>query len=614
MTGSRTTRALFVFAGLLLASGVMTAVAGAERPPSPCEDRNTTSSLGVPPECEDIDGGGDSVNGVDAVTFWKLWSGDVEVTGSPSFDQETSDLEKARIISAYGDVSFLTPPSAAGAWNANDYGDFSAGGSGSSVYPAGVSPSSNAVVKDAYVALFSVGPSTVVHRDGTTERYVAPGGEVRAVSDFRYVVPEDDNSGSIRHYYDHHSTEKTLTLLVDGTVVQQSSSKAPTFSYSGLSGTSTIEVQSNFTVRIRHRKEECTDWNSTTDSCDGSWDETVDEVNEYTQIDTESADVRVYRTPDVDAYRVEYAGADRGGIVVEPDSLWSRVQLGDASVDSAWRFYTASPPGWGEMVTADDDGTSRSESSVQPLVVHAYPEERTVYLNTTDPEAGANAELDLENVTTQTVSGASSLSTNVDLPATTEYERVVSLTATSPMISELDISDGQVSGLVADQTASVSLGSTRTVHQTELEVVSRTVQDDGTYVYEFRVVDEGGDPVDGGHVVVDGTEYDITGGTATASFEPSGFAVTVVYEPPESPPGTDRYTDSQLYIPLNSNVPSPQQIFQFGAMVFVWLIPFALLGVAMDFFLGTTFFRDSIPGIMDTFRAIRDAIVGGDKQ
>ncbi len=616
--------------GAVAVTATSTYTAGTEE----CSDRDTSSDFGAPPECENLDSGSDTVNGVDGITFWKLWSGDEDFdTGAIDPPEDgASQLDNFSRASRAGDFVFQTPPDVAETWNSNDHGDFSdeSGGEGVAAAPTGVSPDDDTTsvaegndqfgLHDGHVEVFSVGPSTILHKNGGTERIVRSGGEVRTVSDYRVDWPKLGGwvtDGDERWSFSKESRSREIDYYIDGTPEQTNvDSDTSTFSYGGLSPGSSVSftVEVEITAEVSYEKEEyeCVDYDN--GSCeDYDWVDDGSGTHEVTVTDDDSVSALVYEAPTVDAQQVEYVESSEGGIAVEPGALWSSVELGDVTLQSNWEFYTRSPSGWGEIDVTETDGSDETvESSVRPLEVHAYPTDETVEFNVTDESVDAGFTASETEITNQT--GVSSLPSEIDREPAGQYEQLDRVVATSDDVSEIDISDGEVTGLVTGGTRSVSLENAATVYPVSINVLSETVNDDGNDVFTFEVVDSTGGTVDEGHIVVDGQQYDLqSDGTVVVEYTGGGFSLPVSYEPPATDvsAGADLYEEEVLYWPLNAETISVNQILALGFMVFLWLVPLMILGVIMDYFLGTTFFRDSMPSVHDAFRGIYDSIRGG---
>lgn len=174
-----------VFA-LVVSSGTVVAVAGSLDTTAPSND-----SPAVPSDGPDY--------GVNNSTFQRLWSEDAD-NGNLSADDfddanVSSRAEFAHRVARSTDVPFARPPRAAEDWNRGDFTDFAHGGQGTSVHPEQASLEDGVYIKDAYVSIFAVQPSTILHTGNETTHYVAPDGEVPVLSDYRVAVPQSNRTG-----------------------------------------------------------------------------------------------------------------------------------------------------------------------------------------------------------------------------------------------------------------------------------------------------------------------------------------------------------------------------------------------------------------------------------
>lgn len=607
--------------------------ATASTPPDECSDRDTASDHGPPPECQDANSQGSSVNGVGAVTFWKLWSGDVDDADEPTFEEENAsertDLDRYRGFSPVTDFFFHAPPEAAGTWNSNDHGDFSGGDRTKSVYPTGAtlatasasvdSPESDPLaIRDAYVRMFSLGPSTLVHEGGSVERLVAPAGTVRVVSDFRVEKPQNykpssPDRGDTWYKYTGFSYSRNVTFSIDGTEQAVRTSDAPSFSYGGfVTGSSkTFEVTIQIEAEITEKEKDyvCKDYDNGSCVDEGWEDDWSTETLTVSTSQTTSESATVYGTPSASGRTFEYAESTDAGVIVNFDDAWASVELGDVELRSGWRFFTQSPDGWGQMVESTASDQTTTESSVRPLEVHAYTVNDTD-VNTSVSDLDAEDYMNDLRVEGEVVAGTSDLPANVDLDAVDQHLAVRTYAVISRDTSRIDIEDGQVVGLVQGQRSSVSVDGPETVHPVMLSIASHS-ESGGTHTYVIELVDESGNPVQDGQLVFNGNSYEVTGGSVTVTVEDRGYALNIAYQPEEWSGDGPYYQSADTLVPLGSTgIPSPMELFTFGVMVFVWFIPLCLILVALDFFMGTRFFRDSLPSTMDAFRGIRDAIFG----
>src|SRR6056297_1114442 len=140
---------------LLLVSSSTIGIAGSVQTATPAN-----SDSAIPDDGPDY--------GVNNSTFQRLWSEDID-NGNLSADDfgdanVTSRSEFIRRLAQSTDIPFTRPPQAAGDWNRGDFDDYTPGNQRSSVHPIGASLTDGVYIKDAYVSIFAIQPSTILHR------------------------------------------------------------------------------------------------------------------------------------------------------------------------------------------------------------------------------------------------------------------------------------------------------------------------------------------------------------------------------------------------------------------------------------------------------------------
>jgi len=326
--------------------------------------------------------------GVNNSTFQRLWSEDVD-NGNLSVDDfgdanVSSRAEFAHRLARSTDIPFARPPQAASAWNSGDFGDYTPGGRSESVHPASASLDDGVYIKDAYVSIFAVQPSTILHQTNGTTHYVAPDGQVRALSDYRVAVPQDDQNGSHRERWSIDQTRiESVNLSAGGRTLDTGSGHQSTLQYSNLSGEPQLTVEANITVTLRHVTLDCPDWNSSISSCDGDWTRNVETPKASKTVSTAQS-VVVNRLSNTTGKRVRSeSNENRVGSVVHPNTEWSTINIdGDVRARSTWWFYTAGKSGWQTVVRSTATDTTRATSTVRPVQIHAFPSQQAPYVPT----------------------------------------------------------------------------------------------------------------------------------------------------------------------------------------------------------------------------------------
>jgi hypothetical protein len=258
------------------------------------------------------------------------------------------------------DLTFTEPPDTARRWNEYGHEQFDPGGRDTSVHPESVKTHSYSHIEDAYVAVFSVTPSTRAYiAPDEHRRYVAPEGRIRGTVDYRIDLPDDTNSRSWRLVDDEIDE---VRLYVDGDRIDSApGTHRPEFEYSLASDAETLRLE----ARIEATVEETYDppvGSATTETYDvwmEVWYELPIEVYDF----------------DATVTRVEYPDGDLGLSITQPQP-WQGFTLdddGDREIRGIWRFFTARTPNWQTVVASTDRGTTHRETEAYPASVYAYP-------------------------------------------------------------------------------------------------------------------------------------------------------------------------------------------------------------------------------------------------
>ncbi len=561
-----------------------------------------------------------SAHGVDGVMFWKLWSNDQDPADGSEEDidhENIEDPEAAKKVSKGADFVFGRPPDAVQQWNSGDIGDFSPGGDNTAKVVGGASTQSatgsGVDIYDAYVEVFSIGPSTVVHLPGREERYVTGDPTLRAISDFRYEKESSESFGSSDDIekWKNPNTEATVEVKKDGSVVDSWTTSGSVGSLSheySVSDTADLNVEVTYEVTVNHEKYDCTDWNSSTDSCDGHYDKEHDHDHTRTVTVSDGDTVTKQDEPKVEITKYEYKNSERGVLVVEPEGLWRTINLGEVTIRNQWEFYTRSPEGWETMVTKNQNGATENPSDVRPAVVHAYP----VYPEARVTESPSG--LRVSNLSSSISAGPISLGSDINVQAPADRKEVDKVVLQSDQLDQHSISPENATGLTSGvSNDSLSIGNTNDVRKTTVKILSKTNTKNGTR-YEVTVVDGSGTPVTEGNLSVGGDSHSLGGGPIQVTLTSGIFGgAQLRYEPPGGTWSTgdqDRYQTAvhHVFPDASTDVPGAFEMLQLAVYTLIWFVPLGLAGLALDYMLGIRLFRDALPSVHDTFRGIRDAI------
>lgn len=411
--------------------------------------------------------------------FDKLWS-------KYEYDAPDEDGTPVEYLTRSSDYFYAEPPEAPQQWNRGETGRFDGGGANESVRPVDADTRDGDRISDAYVEVFAVSPSTLVHYTSDEKvLYAQDDGEVHAFVDYEATNVDD-------HFVEVEVVETRDTVSETGGV---------TIDYDRLGF-----ADESLTVRAEVTAE---------------WDEGNDTETETVVVE-DSVDVEPYNvsSPSAIALRNTYPDGDEALFLLR-GGPWSSVTVGNGTtVHSNWRFFSARDTDW-------DGGTTDGEG-YHPLQVHAYPSSSGVYV---DGEAEVGAKIGDTYEPPEMPDGV-----NVDLPDT-EYNatEAVALRYDGPR-------DVSVSGIVGNRTGGADSPPVpvERIRGTELSMSVVEVRGNEVEVEVFLQDDEG-NPIytrgaDGGYVRLEGREEVETrlDGTATVNVSPvpSG-AVMAEYVPPD---------------------------------------------------------------------------------
>jgi len=411
---------------------------------------STTQSLAQPPT--------EPEHGIDAETFGTLWSGDVDG------EANATNAGTLAQIAALTDVPFDAPSRAVEQWNRGDHGEYPSTDSETSIVPRGVRTVDRTNLKDAFVSIFAVQPSTHALRSPDDQPlYVDSDGQVLAVVDYR--VRERGYDIVRGHDVPWRLCEDRVVavrLLVDGDEVSRAyGTSRPTLSFTGLDAgagtehTFTVEALLRTTLSddIRHphcRHAPVSAWPdggfasgaTADDDLTTEWLAVRDSVV-VTEYDATLPVSRAERPDDTDA------------IALNTTQPWLTATLGETTVRSRWQLYTARDPRWDRLDVLGESSRTSLASPAQPLQVYAIPSWSAPRLPTAR-EVGT------------TLVEPPTLPKNIDLPVAIEpypsHPTVVTQASTS---SHDDVS---ITGLVRGSNATLDLTAVEkiAVHDTAL--------------------------------------------------------------------------------------------------------------------------------------------------
>jgi len=344
-------------------------------------------------------------HGVDEATFYQLWSGDSDTAAPSQFDNASSE----RALAAGTDVPFDRPPAAAAQWTRGELGEFPATGPERSIHPADAALTDGRFLRDAYISIFAVLPSTRARLSPTRQPlYIAPEGDVLGTADYRVVLPNntsqplppngsvspngslspiDSNGSAIPNNTSRPARRTTweladaaierVQLRVDGvTVAETDGVHAVSLAYDDLGPaglrSKELTLVADITVRVRKTVGRwtlpCAD--PSNDSCRANWNRSTTTLVETVTV-RDSLDVVQYDL-NYRGTRARYPNGDLGLLLYRGEP-WLGYSLPSGGVNGVWRFYTASNQAWDRLTVTNHTATTTIASPARPLQVHAYP-------------------------------------------------------------------------------------------------------------------------------------------------------------------------------------------------------------------------------------------------
>jgi len=472
-------------------------------------------------------------HGLDPATFYALWSGDEDRTGSSS-NTTANFAYPMQELAASTDIPFNAPPEEVADWNRQDRRDLPSTDGNTSIYPSGVDLKQARFIRDAYVSIFATQPSTWASLSSDEPRqYVAPTGEILGTADYRIAVPRNFSTTDrrVRWRLESHRYN-TSTLRVDDRVVAKTGgSRTPQFRYSlseypGRTHRLTLAVQINVTLTMHVRQCRGYDENL---FCNEWQNYTTHPSTEITV--TDSVTVTEYSL-NISGQHARYPNGDLG-LVVNASAPWRGYSVPGGDVSGVWRFYTARDQAWDTLTVTSPSQSSEIHSPVHPLEVYAYPTSlgatatprSSVSILETDGERRTapilpdDINLDVPN---ESYTTTSSLVTRVHSPA----DESVGLSAVTGR--------GLVRGVSADTNADAF--EETPIHHSNLSIELETTPDE-THTVHISLEDaQTGEPIETatrpGTLTVADQRID-TGpdGTATLAVSQTGNGVSARFEP-----------------------------------------------------------------------------------
>lgn len=532
--------------------------------------------------------------GVNESRYQLLWSEDTdqENLSSADFTENASSPAKfSQRLSRSTDYLFDEPIEDVERWNSGDFDDYAAGDEETSVHPEAAALENGRFIKDAHATIFTINPSTVLQSGNESTTYIAPEGEVLAISDYRVEVPNDSESGSVREEWSLEETAlESVDLQADGQTVDSNTSHRSTLEYNGLSGGPTLTVEAEISAQLRQEERTCDEYNQSTDSCEGSWETEINHPSEQLTV-TDSLETTVNRVDTADGNQTAFEADDnRTGAVVHPGTVWSGISIDDETrVRGNWRFYSAGDDGWHTMVSRTETGATRENSTVRSAQLYAVPiqAEPDVSGGATDT---VEPPLEIEAAWGSEHEGPS-LADEIDVTPVDQYVNTTSVALQSKSLPADSFDTVTVHGIVRGQSDTVSLEEEGTVHETNLELTVLKANSSGAVVEAEVTENTTGEPVTSGRVEV---------GNQSAPLNASGMARLHLEERPSllvdgRYVAADWWDAETMYAAAEDRAKIPPkypkfaQLVQLALVTLLWFLPVALAVYGFDYLSGGTF-------------------------
>ncbi|MCO8266278.1 hypothetical protein NKF06_06685 [Haloferax sp. AB510] len=295
------------------------------------------------------------------------WSDDADacLTADGYREQYGRDPQPAELLATCTDFTYETPPNVTAA-NDRLRQSMTPGDETTSLGPSSAPVGSDGQLRDVRVSLLTVSPSTLVHENATTTRFVRPTGTVHGYVDYRVdTTPVTTANTTVTWRLQSHRVEAVSFATDRGIVATDSNTQQPTFTYRQLP---TGRTQFRLTATVTAAFER-----TATVTANGTREATTELVTANVTV-TQTQAVVVTRPSADTAVLANHDGTRR--VIVSNLTPWSRYSLAgtpDHAVQNVWRFYTAAEPAWQTLDKTTATTTAVVHPTARPLVVHAVP-------------------------------------------------------------------------------------------------------------------------------------------------------------------------------------------------------------------------------------------------
>ncbi|WP_276224489.1 hypothetical protein [Haloarcula halophila] len=452
------------------------------------------------------------VHSLNETQFRMYWSGDMDYTNpNISRSQIRGPASFRGATACQDDIWFPSPPDMSG-WNNQELKRYNSLGKRISVYPDRAKLKSNGSIRDAYIEIVRVTPSTVVHHSNNTTQYVRSNGSVKAIANYRVETPPPVIKPTRTVIWTVLDAEiEDPELWINGSIEDSvSSTTKPTFQFTNTTGNSTLKV--NGTVDVALQK-------TTTFSANGTVKTSKQVV---TQDISDTRRVRTQRLNGTTVYGETAVHRNSTGAVVNVPRMWQNIKFTtiDRTVHSRWFFYTRSPPGWEHWSKSTSPRSKPGGppfNEIRPLQVHAVPIKSAPTSGLREEKRGAdrtfldgsrgytrsNREFRVAKATGPNTSGPVNTSQTVNIDVSEEYRRTKRVEVRDAGSNNpYKYQDIMVKGIVRGSQQSARLRNPTVVHPANLTAKVTNRSKKGTE-FEISILSPTDQPVKKGTLILD---------------------------------------------------------------------------------------------------------------
>jgi hypothetical protein len=207
-------------------------------------------------------------HGVNETLFPLLWSGDDDrFVNESTYRNRTGENRTALEVLANGtDLPLDQPPEAVERWNRGDLEEVPETNRSVSIGPPGAQRSRAAYIRDAFVSIFAIQPSTSAHLAPKRQPlYVGDNGSVLSLVDYRIELYDDQTIDNVTHRFRLESHQiRGIRLYVNGVLENATfGAQTTTLGFDDLSAypgrQHNLTVEADILVTVNRTRNECLD-------------------------------------------------------------------------------------------------------------------------------------------------------------------------------------------------------------------------------------------------------------------------------------------------------------------------------------------------------------------